>query len=229
MLIMGLGTDLGLASCKPRGSTINYRLTLEVEADGIVYSGSGVIETRWYNQSYLKGLANGIPWVVHCRGEAVSVDLGSRGVLFALLTGVKTNAAGTGQFYFPEDPQQVLLTQVGLASQGRITPEVLNSLSHRRDVLQVPKSGLPMLVRFRDIHDPITVEQVDPENLAASFGPGVELHGATIAVTDEPVSSGIDKKLDWLKTLDGRYLTGEGASGPGLAGMLHGGKFKRNL
>jgi hypothetical protein len=229
MLTAGLGCALVLGSCAPSTQTIRYRLTLEVEADGMVRRGSSVIETRWSDQSLLKGLANGMSWVVHTRGEAVIVDLGSRGILFALLTGVETKARGSNLSYFPEDPQQVLLTPFGAIGQGSITADFLRKLSLRRDVLKVPVSGLPMLVRFRDVHDPMTVEQVDPSDLEASFGPGVKLRGATIAITDDPVTYRIEEKLGWLRSLNGGYLTGKHASGPGLVGMLHAGKFERNL
>jgi hypothetical protein len=58
-----------------------------------------------------------------------------------------------------------------------------------------------MFVRFRDINDPNTVERVDPNNLAASFGPGVRLTRATIEITDAPVTTGIEKELEWLRAV----------------------------
>ena len=39
--------------------------------------------------------------------------------------------------------------------------------------VELAPGDLPLLVRFRDINDPTTVERVDPNDLAASFGPGV--------------------------------------------------------
>ncbi|MCA9468988.1 MAG: hypothetical protein KC643_26590, partial [Nitrospira sp.] len=41
-----------------------------------------------------------------------------------------------------------------------------------------------------DLTDPKTVQKVDPENLAATFGPGVELKRITLEITDEPVTEG---------------------------------------
>ncbi len=229
LLLMRLGLAFGLQACAffSLPTTIKYRLTLEVEANGAVHTGSGVIETRWYNQSSLKGLANGIPWFVHTRGEAVTIDLGSKGLLFVLLTGVETKSRGSKQTYFPDDPQQVLLMQFSPLGQGSITPDFLEKLSHRRDVVKIPASGLPMLVHFRDIHDPATVEQVHPDDLATSFGPEIKLRGATIAITDEPLTIGIEEKLGWLKSLNGGYLTGKHISSTGLAGTLYTGMFER--
>jgi len=226
---MGLAITFGVGGCSVAPEPIKYRLTLEVEVNGIVHTGSSVIETRWYyHEPFLRGLVNGIPWVVQTRGEAVTVDLGSRGVLFALLTGVETKTRGSNQTYFPDDPQQILLTQFSPVGQGSITPDLLEKLSHRRDVVKLPVAGLPMLVRFRDINDPTTAEQVNPNDLAASFGPGVKLKGATIAITDHHVTVGIEKTLPWLKSLNGGYLTGKHASSKGFVGMLYAGKFERN-
>jgi hypothetical protein len=71
---------------------------------------------------------------------------------------------------------------------------------------------LPLLVRFRDISDPKTVEKVDPANLAASFGAGVKLTRATIetvpsgywpfnlfGIGGSPVTRGIEARLPWWK------------------------------
>ncbi|MBS0563021.1 MAG: hypothetical protein JSR87_00565 [Proteobacteria bacterium] len=46
------------------------------------------------------------------------------------------------------------------------------------------------MVTFDDISDPKSVRQVDPADLAATFGPGVALKAVTLAVTDAPVTEG---------------------------------------
>ena len=42
------------------------------------------------------------------------------------------------------------------------------------------------------------VQRVDPANLAASFGPGIRLKRITVEVTDDDVTTGIEKRLQWL-------------------------------
>jgi copper chaperone CopZ len=42
------------------------------------------------------------------------------------------------------------------------------------------------------------VQRVDPANLAASFGPGIRLKRITVEVTDDDVTTGIEKRLRWL-------------------------------
>jgi hypothetical protein len=56
-----------------------------------------------------------------------------------------------------------------------------------------------MLVTFVDINDPTTVQRVDPDNLAATFGPGVSLKRITLEITDEKVmAGGIRKIVPWV-------------------------------
>ena len=74
----------------------------------------------------------------------------------------------------------------------------VDTLMRRKPKTDVPLKELPMLIRFRNVADPATVERVDPNNLAASFGPGVVLTRATLEITDDPVTTGIVKRLPWL-------------------------------
>jgi hypothetical protein len=68
-----------------------------------------------------------------------------------------------------------------------------------------PKSALlleyvPALVRFGNLNDPTSVVLVNPLDLAASFGSGVTFKGATVEITDDPITHGIEDRLPWLKT-----------------------------
>lgn len=55
-----------------------------------------------------------------------------------------------------------------------------------------------MLVTLGDVSDPTSVERVDPDNLEASFGKGYRLKAITVQVTDDEVTTGIEKRLGWL-------------------------------
>lgn len=60
----------------------------------------------------------------------------------------------------------------------------------------VPFTILPRLVRFRNINDPTLpilsstydLVAVSPYDLAASFGPGVQLKRVTLQLTDDPIT-----------------------------------------
>jgi hypothetical protein len=132
---------------------------------------------------------------MYLRGEAVAVDLPGGQTLFALLCD-------------PALPQSVLdpdwkndwVASAQVISRGD-TPRGPLSMTLGKPKPVNMKSGYPMLVRFRDIKDPKTVQEVDPANLAASFGAGVRLKGITVEVTDENATTGIGKRLGWLRTL----------------------------
>ncbi|MEO6202469.1 MAG: hypothetical protein ABIU05_13315 [Nitrospirales bacterium] len=77
----------------------------------------------------------------------------------------------------------------------------------RGEVRDLPRQNYPLLVTFTDINDPKTVQQVDPGNLAATFGPGVSLKRITLEITDEPVTEGkLESVLGWLDDLK-KYRT----------------------
>jgi hypothetical protein len=195
----------GLTGC---GSwTINYRLTLDVDVDGELHTGSSVVETQWHHTpEWLQGLSS-VVWNVGVHGEAVVVDLGSRGLLFGLLTGAARYDSGNGKRFYPSDPYWIIMN-FGVAERGGITPHSLDVLATRRDTIELPFSALPMLVRFRDVSDPMSVVQVEPRQLDASFGPGVRLVRATLAITNDPVTTGIEDWLRWLRDMQG-HLNGQ--------------------
>jgi hypothetical protein len=199
-----------LSACT--AAKIKYRLTLQVDVDGVVHEGSGVIETEWtHYPKWLQAMTS--PWRAEVHGEAVVVDLGSRGLLFALLTGLAKYDDGHHLRVNPADPEAILYNFNFTGRQG-LTRESLDGLARRRDVIDVPFSGLPELVRFGDIRNPGSMDQVNPDDLAAKFGPGVKLVRATLAITDAPISSGIETTLPWLNGLRERDYRDGGPLAP---------------
>ena len=72
--------------------------------------------------------------------------------------------------------------------------------------LDLPPKLYPLLVTFRDINDPKSITRVDPTAFSSTFGPGVSLKRIMVEATNNPVTTGIDKRLAWLNYLD-RYRT----------------------
>lgn len=187
---------------------LRYRLTLEAEIDGKPKTGSGVIEVIYSKQPEF---ASGRDRVSSHRGEAVVLDLGDRGTLFALLQ------AGSDSRSIPESIILRAFNFDGGAFPGPTVEEGFNRLRQLSGKRELPLTSLPLLVRFRDLNDPMTVEKVDPFDIASSFGIGTRLVRATLeiaptglwplnsfGITGEPITTGIDKKLVWLNHLD-RY------------------------
>ena len=65
---------------------------------------------------------------------------------------------------------------------------------------EVPRENWPMMVRFGDINDPKTVEPVDP----GAFG----VKRILLETTSDYVTTGIGKRLEWIKKVNGSYLHG---------------------
>lgn len=178
--------------------TLRYRMTVLVDTPSGSVNGSSVIETTITEQPKILPSASYIDYDL--KGEAVTVKLRNGQFLFALL------APGNGgdptgyhasliQNAVRHDPP--LLARIGtdIANDWRlIRPEA------RKRELQVDltRQDFPMLVTFDDIDDPTSVKRVDPDDLASVFGEGVSLLRIRLQVTDDPVTSGIEKRLGWL-------------------------------
>jgi hypothetical protein len=83
----------------------------------------------------------------------------------------------------------------------------VDELNKQKPSGDMPFKYLPMFVRFRDLHDPATVEQVDPTDVAAGFGAGVKLERLRIEITDAAVTKNIEKVLPWLANRDSPRLS----------------------
>src|SRR5205085_6314964 len=129
--------------------TLRYRLTLDVQTGEQIQSGSGVIEVHYEIPPRWMLGANRV--VASVRGEAVVVDLGPSGLLFALLRGVPVEET-TG---YVADASAMPIKELNLAgSVGTIDETVLRNLGSIDGRVEVPFSRLPMLVHFRYLDDP---------------------------------------------------------------------------
>jgi hypothetical protein len=194
-----------------------YKMTVEVETPEGIKSGSAVREVSVRTGPSVLSAGDGTS--IKAKGDAVVIDLGQRGFLFAILRSPKTQDYCHGVFFdaFP------VPGQVG----GGATPDGVryyNQLKQKH--VDLPLAEYPDFVRFRDINDPKTVGRVDPANMAASFGEGVKLKDVQIEITDKSVSTGITKVLSWLPSLQGGYLYGGHVSdSTELSHRLHSGDF----
>jgi len=212
--------------------TVNFRMTFEVETPEGLKTGSTVLAATYGRQPLIVGRSF---WSA-TEGEAVVVDLGPRGTLYALLS-TPSRPGGDGHVEMLKD-----IFGLHAATDDPAASSVHNfaAVSGRRELTYdqpwiVPEAQrtmawiLPKLVRFRDETDPKSVQSVDPLNLAADFGEGVRLERVIISITKDPVTVGIKKRLAWLsdffdKQLDGnRYQTIEAKNQ--LANSLATGNF----
>jgi hypothetical protein len=220
--VIAVGLWLAWGWIFPSGA-LRYRLTIEVEVDGKIYSGSGVIEARYeIPPRWMLGANRVVPSV---RGEAVVVDLGERGVLFALLRGVPVEESRG----YVADATAMPLKEFNVTGSGGVDDSVLRKMGNLKARAEIPPSRLPMMVRFRNLDDPKSVERVNPSDLSASFGLNTRLLRVTIETTRDGVTSGIETRLKWLKGLK-TYLDGKsGHVSNDVSNVLTGSDFRWGL
>lgn len=209
--ILAAGAAVVLAGCNgishERFEPVRYRLTAEVETPEGVRIGSSVIEVTW-GASRLDGPFGGAGYSV--KGEAAAVDLPGGQTLFVLLSSAddvdwaawvikRIPTAGKAEQAIPEssDPKARIASarrELDLIRADRAIHPVWSSAPPH----QIAGLSAPTLVRFRDVANPKSVEQVDPDNLVKSFGPGYRLKSLTVQMTDAFVTTGIEKRLGWL-------------------------------
>lgn len=163
-----------------------YALQAEVETPEGIRFGSSVIEVKWSYSSFT------------IKGEAVAVDLPNGQTLFVLLRSSSSDdwAAYAHEWTNIKAPPNLSADEANeiywkMAADDRGTYPV----KRQRMVGPEEIDNYPYFVRFRDIRDPTSIERVDPDDLAATFGPGYRLKSLTAQFTDASVTTGIERKL----------------------------------
>lgn len=186
--VLAGGAAALLSGCGYMGNpTYRFKMTVEVDTPEGLKTGSSVYEVETTGSRDLVAGGTGSRFTL--RGEAVAVDLPDGKTLFALLKTV----AQSGHDSLPVSSMVAMdpaFDYDWMASTKRIVSE-----DGIKSPAEVPAAYYPMLVMFRDIKDPTSVERVEPNALDAAFGPGVTLKRIAIAKTDEPVTVGVEKRL----------------------------------
>lgn len=208
-----------------------YRLTVEVETPQGLATGSSVIEVEQsMGSTAMSGFGQRISRRV--RGEAVAVDLPDGRTLYALLRSENNIdwASYVMQMLAPdiegEAWEEVFDNVLLLEGRGPITlPRTWPAQGHLEE-----RTAYPMLVTFRDLADPTSVEEVDPDDLAATFGEGVRLKRITAELTEDAVTQGIEERLRWLPGTYSTMLDGSTTNySHDLANNLSQGDFSKGL
>ncbi len=222
LVISGAAVAVAMSGTSEEGSKNkaygwHYKMTVEVGTPEGVKTGSAV---RQMGNGLVGSPLSQAGNPTDVRGEAVVVDLGERGVLFALIS-----HKSDFEFYdtFPEPN-----------GKGGATPEAVKYY----DALPIGTKGVlnpgmpggsPKLVTFTDMDDPKSVILIQEwertkgqplgqqwvlqsDRMEELFGEGVRLKQITLEITDEPVTwRGVDDYLPWLKSIkaniDGTRVT----------------------
>jgi hypothetical protein len=211
------------------GERFRYRVTVEVETPDGVRSGHSVHEVRaaYQNNLYLAPRSRNMDMT----GEAVAVDLPNGKTLFML----PPSSEKVQQVFDAEWKNDWVESTKRISD--RKTSGVLNfpiDTKRERGSDGLPQSHDGLFVQFRDINKPATVEEVNPEHLPEAFGTGYALRRVTVQLTDEPLTSGIERRLPWLpdyynfKFSGDRYSSLENAH-KGISAFMSSGAFSAGL
>ena len=178
-----------LGGCGSR-RRFNYRMTVEVETPQGLKTGSGVYEIS--ARKLIALTSEEAEGSAGARGEATVVDLAG-GPLFVLL---KNDDAG--------QPLHARVT-AALAPEARIrnVEDYVATVGKLGGWFggakaELPRADWPLMVRFRDIDDPKSVEKVDPE--------AIGVKRIVVETTSDDVTTGIEKRIPWIDHL-GDYLS----------------------
>jgi len=194
---------------------VRYRLTLEVQDGDLIRTGSSVIDISYTMKPDSSVDLDGPDTRSRPLGYAPTVDLGNKGLLFLTLMDARRTAdqerAFVRQLFCPLDEIGCLpfaaYDKPGtiIGATYRQQKAALDDVLRQSGPRDVPFTVLPQLVRFRDINDPHTLVRVSPDDLAASFGPGVQLRRVILELTDQPTTQQPEIWPQWLKQAGNRY------------------------
>jgi hypothetical protein len=185
-------------------ASVRYRLTIDVKVEGTIKSGSSVMEVAYSTApQFLCNLGSCGSGVSSVAGSAVTIDLGEKGLLFATLRESSLSNAPDRPICFYEPIACLPFVAYGIAYQSRsdLRATAIRELQSRSGSVEAPSNALPALVRFRDIKDPSSDEEVVAANMAATYGPDVSFARATVELTDAPLTPVPKIWPDWLKSL----------------------------
>lgn len=168
--------------------TYRYRITIDVEVDGAIKTGSSVIEVtcRW-------DPVPGRPishYSISAKGEAAFVDLGKGRNVIVLLA---SEGGKNGDF-----PKYIVSEHFKMACGVEDLPKY-RGLKGRwiLDPATLRWNQLLTMITFRDLSDPLSAETVHGYEFPKVFGADVQAPTISIEMTSDPVTSGIEQKLPW--------------------------------
>ncbi len=181
---------LFLSGCGDERFEWHQKMTVTVETPGGANTASSVIRVK---SRYVGPETMGNEVFYGLQGEAVTMEIAPGRYLFALLN------ESFAELYYRSSPD--------IFANPKNRGEWLAEIPHKTEVVRVPADRYPLLVTFGDINDPKSVRRVDPDDLAASFGPGYRLKQITLEITDDPVTEGrVEQVLGWWCDYRSKYF-----------------------
>ncbi len=179
---------MGAVACTPakammgfKNELVRYRVTVEIETPEGIKIGSAVREVGAYTEPSILPDQGGTSYNI-TKGEAVVVDLGQRGVVFALLGG----------------DREARVVSRAIRLEGKQLP------------FELQQKDYPQFVFFRDRYDPKTVEPllefslcpdekklpqkircIKEDMFAPKLGEGVKLKSVLVEGSEAEITNGV--------------------------------------
>lgn len=191
-----LAVAVALASCSLLTEEASYRFRMSVEAEtpNGTRTGASVLQVNASKNIALT--AHEHQGGAAVQGEAVILELPD-GPVFVLLTDRSRNA--NGPIWLAVQVTKAFDPSVNASDAGDFLASVREIDDSDARVAILPREDWPLMVRFRDISDPMTVELVNPEEI------GVKR--ILLTTSRDPLTRGIDALLRWLPATRGGIIT----------------------
>jgi hypothetical protein len=193
---LALGTLMMLASCS-RPAEVRYKVSVELEENGKVRTGSSVWQWRISRPT----LALASPYDTEFHGEAVHIPLDQHPDVFALLMNSEADS-----HYAP----MLVERRFGLGwrnagkagrSYDRVKDvrDIASRVGERVELDCRDPRACPMLVWFERPDDPTSVRMADPARLPRLDDSGITLRRITVEITRDELTRSMAKTIPWLR------------------------------
>jgi hypothetical protein len=202
--------------------TYRYRLTINVEVDGKVHSGSSVIGVAYsFNKKGLPpswGMYN-----EYVSGQAVLIDIGEHGALVATLwgptyaSGLKYNNCAVDAGELVGRAHEPSATRRPCENGYPVSVENEIAISQMQGPVDLTSDNMPTFIWFADKDHPESASILKPSEFSAVIGDAARLVFARVEITSDPVVIDIDKRLPLYKKIPQPPRGGAFVLGNGLA------------
>jgi hypothetical protein len=188
-------------------TSYRYRLTVNIESDGRLRSGSSVIEvSREYFPEWAVHFSNGFRFRDSLVGQAIVIDVDSKGAIVALLGGSPSDRCAVGASSLvgralaePVPPRDA--TRQGCENGYYSSFEVERQLSQAHGHKVLAPDNMPAFMWFADKSQLSSARYLDPSDFAAVIGNNTKLSSVELEMTDDVPQFNINEKLPVLANL----------------------------
>ena len=177
--------------------THRFRLTFQVEVNGKVKEGSGVITVLHQDNQHVPLTQK--RWKLSEYGPSPWIDLGERGIVLAAIEiHVPSN-------YKPKPFDAGLLSFVAYfgAEHGNpnISQRTVREIHNQSGRRQLKDNQLPEFIWLPNPSDPNSAQIVPPDSFGDIVGSDIRLGAVFVEVTEDRPDNSLYAKLPWLKAM----------------------------